>query len=560
MPINDNQTNKFTYGNNIGDFIKEIEQLAKKSPITIYFHNLAYDGTYIIDYLLKNDIMYTNEKKQPKNTFNTLISSLGQFFSIKIKFKYKVITILDSLKLISNDLKSIGKIFNIDKLDEDFNYEMIRELDHKATEKELKYLKNDLLIVKSFVKKLFLDKGLKKMTMSSNAYTLLKTSVENKTRKRFTNLFPEIQPEDYELLKTAYKGGMCQVHNTDYSGSGCSFDYNSMYPSIMLLRRLPFKKPIKYSGAYVCEDSKYHFKNIQNLTEQEVLETPLYTQTCNISFKLKEGGIPCIFSQSRFNGFLIESALTGDIILNASCIDWYHIYKNYHIKIHSYKYNYVFKHFGKTGVEKESLFYDFINENRKGKIDSELKGDAVMRMFYKLNQNAVYGKFGTSSDGSRKEPFLHDEKVCYTTVEDTKKTEYVPLAMFITSWARHELLSTIYKIGTQNFLYCDTDSIKASITKEEFEERVHNIHDTAYGCWGYEYTFTKCNHIAPKTYALKTEKGDIIKCAGMSKKLAKTLKFEEFQAGKVFKGANLKGVNVKGGKMLVKVDFTLIKR
>ena len=43
----------FIYGNNISSFFEKMKELSKQQE-TIYFHNLKFDGEFIIYHLLKN--------------------------------------------------------------------------------------------------------------------------------------------------------------------------------------------------------------------------------------------------------------------------------------------------------------------------------------------------------------------------------------------------------------------------------------------------------------------------------------------------------------------------
>lgn len=55
-------TDNFIYGNNIEDFIKFCQN--KKENYLILFHNLKFDGEYIISYLLNNGYEHIKDKKQ----------------------------------------------------------------------------------------------------------------------------------------------------------------------------------------------------------------------------------------------------------------------------------------------------------------------------------------------------------------------------------------------------------------------------------------------------------------------------------------------------------------
>ena len=60
----------FIYGNNIDDFIKWCAN--KKENYTLYFHNLKFDGEYIISYLLHNGYECIKDKKDRRDKGNLL--------------------------------------------------------------------------------------------------------------------------------------------------------------------------------------------------------------------------------------------------------------------------------------------------------------------------------------------------------------------------------------------------------------------------------------------------------------------------------------------------------
>ena len=157
--------------NNIDSFMKFCK--SQKNAI-FYFHNLKFDGEFIIYYLLKNGFKHVEDKKQVENnTFTTLISNMGQFYNIVVYFKkgnktvHKV-TFIDSLKIIPFSVDDTAKTFNlpISKLKLDYNTP--REKGHILTEHEKDYIKNDVLIMSKALYVLF-NEGLTKMTRASNA-------------------------------------------------------------------------------------------------------------------------------------------------------------------------------------------------------------------------------------------------------------------------------------------------------------------------------------------------------------------------------------------------------
>ena len=95
--------------------------------IRMYFHNLKFDGSFILSYLLK-DLKYEQAyekmnadgslvrwletKDMKNNSIKYSISEMGQWYYIIIKKNNKIIEIRDSLKLLPFSLESIGKSFD----------------------------------------------------------------------------------------------------------------------------------------------------------------------------------------------------------------------------------------------------------------------------------------------------------------------------------------------------------------------------------------------------------------------------------------------------------------
>lgn len=78
--------------------------------------------------------------------------------------------------------------------------------------------------------------------------------------------------------------------------------------------------------------------------------------------------------------------------------------------------------------------------------------------------NAAYGRFALIPDGSTTELVLEDgEPVWKTSEEKGEPTAYLPYAMFVTAWARRELMDRVRLVvdtyGVDSVLHCDTDSV-----------------------------------------------------------------------------------------------------
>ena len=116
----------FIYGTNINEFI---EFCKKERNAVFYFHNLKFDGSFIIYWLLTHGFKHIEKKEEIEDyTFSTLISDMGQFYQITIYYEkgnktvHKT-TFYDSLKIIPFSVDETAKTFNlpISKLSIDYN-------------------------------------------------------------------------------------------------------------------------------------------------------------------------------------------------------------------------------------------------------------------------------------------------------------------------------------------------------------------------------------------------------------------------------------------------------
>lgn len=154
-------------GNSLDDFMKFCE---KSNNSTFYFHNLKFDGSFILNWCLENSYEYVEDKKHAKSkSFSTLISDTGLFYQITIYFhkngKYvRKATFYDSLKIIPMSVKAISKAFNLEetKLTIDYNKPRPKE-NYVLTPDEKEYIKNDVVIVAKALGTLF-SENLTKMT------------------------------------------------------------------------------------------------------------------------------------------------------------------------------------------------------------------------------------------------------------------------------------------------------------------------------------------------------------------------------------------------------------
>lgn len=536
------EPDKVEVGNSIEDFF---ERIKKEANPYIYFHNLKFDGEFILYYLMTHGFEYVESREKRTNTFSTLISDMGLFYSIEVYFevgkKTKKVTFIDSLKIINQTVESMPKTFKLEENKLEIDYNLPREIGHILTSDEVEYVKNDVVIVAKALKYLF-DMGLTKMTAGSNALSEYK---EITRLNRFRSLYKPLNYDIDKDIRRAYRGGFTYlnpVYKNKSVKEGEVLDVNSLYPSVMYKEILPFGEPFYYEGEYK-EDKVY----------------PLYIQRLTCSFKLKPGKIPTIqIKHSRFvdNEYLEDSGIEP-VALTLTSVDLKLFLEQYDVWDLHYESGWKFK--GMRG-----LFTTYIDKWIKVKNESTISGNKGMRQVAKIMLNSLYGKFATSLDVQSKIPYLENDIVKYKLGEkSTKDGVYLPMGAFITAYARDKTIRTsqaikdysIKKYGIDMYCYSDTDSIHTILPIEELKQFC-DIDDVELGFWKHESHFTKAKFIRQKTY-LEEINGEInITCAGMPQRCYDQVTWDNFKEGLKVDG-KLTFTHVKGGVILKETEFTI---
>lgn len=540
-----------TFGEDIDSFINYCSLINESS--SFYFHNLKFDGEFIIHYLLTHGFVHVNEKKLGVNQFSTIISDLNVFYCIKVKFKEEVIiSFFDSLKLLNFSVEEVAKAFNLSIKKLEIDYKAKREKRYKITDEEKEYLKHDVMIMSLALEKMF-EMKITRMTIASNAMNFFKDTI---SKKRFEEWFkPPLYDKD---LRQAYKGGFTYL-NEIYRGKevkeGIVLDVNSLYPSVMYYSPMPYGEGIYFDGKYV-PDKLYN----------------LYIQNITCQFRIKKDMIPTIQIKNNLSFVPTEylSSSNGESInLTLTNVDLKLFLEHY--DIYDVSYNWGWKYKSSTKIFKR--YIDYWNEL---KVKATKEGNKPLRTIAKLMLNSLYGKFAASPEGRSKIPYLDNNIVKYKLSELEERTAYyLPISIFITSWARDKTIRSAQAVY-HRFIYADTDSLHLEGT--DIPENLL-ISDTELGKWKIESTFKRGKYLRQKCYIedvvtpvdeiekFKKEnpeclhlvsKDSIINivCAGMPKGCYKNVTWENFDYGSVFDG-KLGVKHTDGGIVLVDTTFTI---
>lgn len=545
--------NNFCRGIDIESFI----EYCSLEDRVIYFHNLKFDSSYILSYLLTHGYSWSNKRALNKHEFSTLISNMGQFYSVTVCFGDTTTTFYDSLKLIRLSVEQIAKAYGLTFRKLEIDYDKPRPEGYIPTDKEWEYQHADVAIMSQALHILFTE-GLTKITQGSNALWDYKEIIGKKNFKRW---FPVLPPEIDAFCRKSYKGGATQVHKifaNQEIGCGITLDVNSMYPWAMYEMFLPFGEPIYYTGKY-RQDKLY----------------PLYIQKLACNFELKEGYIPTI--QLKHSGLFrgtdfLESSDGNIVELTLTSVDLKLFLDHYNVYNVSWISGYKF-------MQSKNMFTEYIDKWYAIKAQATKDGNKGLRQIAKDMMNSLSGKFGLRPEVQEKIPY-YDEKLRFKVGEvEQRDSIYVPVVSFITSYGRDKALRSAQK-NYDRFIYMDTDSLHLAGT--ELPDNL-DIDSTRLGWWDLEKTWVRGYFIRAKTYIeeesvsretmesmIEEEKaepwqfyevdGDLrilnITCAGMPKNCYRHVTYENFRPTKWFDG-KLMPVMSKNGIILVKKVFTI---
>lgn len=573
-----------------------------KENICVYFHNLKFDGTFIVTelfrqgykhaYRVKSEAPYKGEWADdacmPKRSFKYVISDRGQWYTILIRFADHYLQIRDSLKLIPISVKRIGESFGTKHKKLEMEYKGLRYPGCEITESEKHYIRNDVLVVKEALEIMFKN-GHNRLTIGS---CCLEEFMKGYDKEEYSKLFPDLTEIPVEddffrkqnidekmpvsqrksidvYVRKSYRGGWCylvpekarKIHR-----NGITLDVNSLYPSVMHSEsgnRYPIGLPKFWKGDYIPDmpSNAYYFVRVQT------------------RFKIRPGYLPFIQIKNSIWYKGTEMLTTSDVwdeenqvyrkgyilhgirheyrpILTFTCTDWELVKEHYYL----YDTEILDGCYFATGI---GLFDDYLNKYKHIKLTST----GAVREIAKLFQNNLYGKEASSTNSSYKVCYIGEQgELKFKTVLDfQKKAGYIPIGSAITSYARNFEIRAAQQnyYGPENpgFIYADTDSLHMDISIDEVKGVV--IDKVNYCCFKHESNWKIGFFTRQKTYLeIMKENGKHvfdIKCAGMQARVKDNyeekvrtgeLRIKDFVPGLELEG-RLAVKRIRGGTLLV---------
>lgn len=541
------------------------------NDIVVYYHNLKFDGTFWLYYLMDvlkmkqatfpiKDSAYSEDifpnkdkynadwyvdfydvKQMPNNSFIYSISDMGVWYKIVIKTAGHIIEIRDSLKLLPFSVREIGKSFKTKHKKLDMKYTGFRFPGCEITDKEKEYIANDVLVVKEAVEFMF-NNGHKKLTIGSCCLSEFKSTVPT---YEYNALFPNIYeiPIDKnqygsatagEYIHKSYRGGWCYLvrgKENKIFNNGTTADVNSLYPSVMSSESgnyypvglptfctgkvLDFMKTDEHVYFFVRVKTRFYLKK-NKLPFIQIKNSLLYRGT-----EMLETSDVYDKSDGKYKSKIVDfdgKTKYATVTMTMTKSDYLLFHEHYDVMDYE-ELDYCWFH---TDI---GLFDEYIDKYKKIKTEST----GAMRTLAKLFLNNLYGKMASSTDSSYKYVFIdNDGKLAYKNIEKRdKKPGYIPIGSAITSYARCFTIRAAqlnyYGKDKPGFIYADTDSIHIDLPPDKIKGIKE--HPTNFCCWKLESCWDYAIFVRQKTYIehvvledkKPVENGPYfsIRCAGM---------------------------------------------
>ena len=540
--------------NSISKWFNYIGEIAEYDNVVVYFHNLKFDGNFILWHLMfktnfkpaateiSEDVVKWDDTRTLANrTYSYSIGRQGQWYTMRLGMNDHQIEIRDSLKLLPFALRKIGKDFKTKHQKLDIDYEGERHENEQIKPEEKEYIRNDVLVIKEALEIMY-SQGHNKLTIGACCMSEFKTILQN-DYSEFRSLFPRMdevtidsdvygEPTADAYIRHAYKGGWCYLvkgKENEIYHNGTTADVNSLYPSVM---------SSESGSAYPYGNPKFWQGEIPDILTGITRKHYYYFIKIRTRFKIKSGYLP--FIQIKGNPMYkgTESLETSDIILNGkhydhylqdgkkvpafvtltlTCTDWELMQEHYDLIDCTVLSGCYFKaHVG--------FFDDYIDKYRKIKETSK----GAQRQIAKLFLNNLYGKMATSTDSSFKWAERRDDEVVHfrNITEREKEPIYIPIGAAITSYARNFTIRhaqmNYHGKDKPGFIYADTDSLHMDLSPDEIVGL--KVHPTNFCAWKLETCWDSALFVRQKTYAEHITHEDLepidnphwdIKCAGL---------------------------------------------
>lgn len=529
------------------DKISSFYELNEKRRMIFYVHNLGFEFQWFRHHRNWLKVFATEER--------TPLYALDEN-GIELRCSYF---------LSGYSLKTVGKHLNkykAEKMVGDLDYKKIRHSKTPLTDKELKYIDNDGIVVMNYIQE--------EIESHHDNITLLPLTKTGKVRsyvrkmclydgkhhrnaqkfKRYSNMMKSIpicSLNEYEQLKRAFHGGFTHA-NGYYVGKTIndvtSFDFTSSYPYVLVSEKFPMHKGelIEIHSREELEKNLEKYCCLFDITfieieSREQYEHPISTSKCYVKR-----------NYSSDNGRLVHA---DEISMTVTEQDFYIIRKFYTWKTMKIKN---FRRY-----MKQYLPHDFVKAvlNLYAK-KTTLKGVEDRYAEYMNSKEMLNSCYGMCVTDICRDEIVYENDSWNSIPDDYEKLldKYnkknnrflaYQWGVWTTAYAQRNLFNAIYHLK-YDYVYSDTDSVKFinyekhkkyfidynNRVKEKLK-RAMNHHgfsmdlcspltidgeEKTIGLWDFDGSYQKFKTLGAKRYMVLNKKGYSLTVSGVNKETA----------------------------------------
>lgn len=354
--------------------------------------------------------------------------------------------------------------------------------------------------------------GLDGITFSGSGYKFMKKSKGDSYFKcRFSDDLMikgnSADTEYYPYLTKTYLGKKGRIGDSmlgaitrgaeegyfDYLGKSITIDAVSLYASLVRRMKMPYGRPRVVSWESFCYAKEA--KTALHLIRFSVTRATAK----NLAWRGKE----------HFNNILYPEVFLGETF-NMWCFELDLFKETYDLQ----------------GVRVIEILQFKAAANMFNKEIDFLFKKKEENKLYKPMLNGAFGRFSKDPKSSAVFDYPSYQEGEKEFIKVDNSDTYLAFFSCLLAYGRVELVSTIFKLGVENFLYSDTDSITFKGEIPSHFKTGDNLGD-----WKIESHNTYFRHLKAKTYMKTTENGDVFKASGFSAEAMEEVTKENFMLG-----------------------------
>lgn len=463
-------------------------------PCIWYAHNAQYDWRYILPYVRENEIPCEISLRNETDIYQIVLFIDGARIVLR-----------DSLAVFPGTLREMLASFcpELPKLDIDFEREVFdpKNLQHRA------YAKRDSEGLRVAISRL-------NLLLNQNFGVYLGHTTSGTALNAWQRTIPDgvyfessVPSDQEDFIRTAYFGGIVFLTRTDKIRDCETYDVNSSYPRQMRSCGVPYGNPC-CSTEFQTESPGIFRVKVRTPANLLVPILP----------RRDEKGI------MRLSGGTFWTTVTN-IELKFAIDNGYDVLDC------------------EDGMIWEQIIFPFTELINKCEALRIRYSKQALEVLAKLIQNGLYGKFGARRERWRvfvpkdendtlNAVALDDDGYFWKREEIAESLRCLPIwAVWTTANARLHLLRQIYRVGVENVIYGDTDSI----TVKSGFAHLFPV-SSAYGDWKLDKQWKHFRAIAPKLYAGELVSGEFKGAAkGLPKKVMEQNDWKRLLQGKEIK-------------------------